>query len=135
MALKPTVVAAIDELRAAYPDHTICFEEDGGGGAFVGVDNLFLGEQYEPPRSWVGFRLTFQYPMADVYPHFVADGLKRKDGKPLGESFHSANQGFQPPTGSKITTMVSRRSNRRDPATETAAIKLEKVLAWIRSRQ
>jgi hypothetical protein len=73
--------------------------------------------------------------MADVYPHFVVDGLRRKDGKPLGESFQLNNQGWQPPSGTKIGTMISRRSNRRDPATETAVIKLEKVLAWIRSRQ
>lgn len=134
MALKPDVARAIDEIRAAYPEQTLSFEEDGEGGAFVEVDDLLLGEQYEPARSWVRFRITFQYPMADVYPHFVVDGLKRKGGRALGESFHLNNQGWQPPSGTKTATMISRRSNRRDPTTETAAIKLEKVLSWIRSR-
>jgi hypothetical protein len=135
MALKPDIVRAIEEIRAAYPKHEVSFEEDTEGGAFVEVTNLFLGEQYEPSTSWVRFRITFQYPTADVYPHFIVEGLRRKDGKPLGESFQLNNQGWQPPSGIKTGTMISRRSNRRDPATETAAIKLEKVLAWIRSRQ
>lgn len=134
MALTSGVAAAIKDIRAAYPNHTVSVEEDGDGGAFVEVDDLLLGEQYEPSRSWTGFRITFQYPMADVYPHFVINGLKRKDGQPLGESFQLDNQGWQPPGGIKVATMVSRRSNRRDPTTETAAIKLEKVLSWIRSR-
>jgi hypothetical protein len=134
MALKSDIARAIEEIRAAYPGHAVSFKEDGEGGAFVEVADLPLGEQYEPNTSWVRFRITFQYPMTDVYPHFVVDGLRRKDGKPLGESFQLNNQGWQPPSGTITTTMVSRRSNRRDPATETAAIKLEKVLAWIRSR-
>jgi hypothetical protein len=134
MALKTDVKRAIDELRGAYPNNTISVEEDDDGGAFVEMNDLFLGEQYEPKKSFMRFRVTFQYPMADVYPHFVTAGLKRKDGKPLGESFHPNNQGWQPPSGTTTTTMVSRQSNRRDPATETAAIKLEKVLVWIRAR-
>jgi hypothetical protein len=134
MALKDDVKVAIDEIRNAHPDNTVSVEEDGDGGAFVEVDNLVLGQQYDPEKSFVRFRITFQYPFADVYPHFVVAELKRKDSKPLGESFHSNNEGWQPPTGTTKTTMVSRRSERRDPTTETAAIKLEKVLAWIRSR-
>jgi len=134
MALTSDVMAAIEYIRVAHPDHNVSVEEDGNGGAFVEVDDLLLGEQYEPSRSWTGFRITFQYPMADVYPHFVINGLRRKDGRPLGEGFQLNNQGWQPPSGIKVATMVSRRSNRRDPTTETAAIKLEKVLSWIRSR-
>jgi hypothetical protein len=59
--------------------------------------------------------------------------LRRQDGKPLGEAFHLNNQ-WQHPSGTDLATMVSRRSNRRNPATETAALKLTKVLDWIRSR-
>src|SRR5438105_10306073 len=121
MPLKDDVKVAIDEIRNAYPDNIISVEEDGDGGAFVEVDNLGLGQQYDPEKSFVRFRITFQYPFAGVYPHFVVAGLKRKDGKPLGESFHSNNEGWQPPSSTTTTTMVSRRSNRRDPATETAA--------------
>lgn len=134
MALKPNVAVAIDEIRAAYSEHRVLIEEDGHGGAFVEIDGLKLGDQYQPQTSCVGFRITFQYPIADVYPHFVVNELKRTDGRLLGESFHSNNQGWQPPSGIKVRTMVSRRSNQRDPATETAALKLEKVLTWIRSR-
>src|ERR1700736_6558230 len=133
MALTSDVIAAIEDIRVAHPDHRVSVEEDGSGGAFVEVDDLLLGDQYEPSRSWTGFRITFQYPMADVYPHFVINGLRRKDGRPLGVGFQLNNQGWQPPSGIKVATMVSRRSNRRDPTTETAVIKLEKVLSWIRS--
>ncbi len=82
---------------------------------------------------WVGFQIVFQYPFADVYPHYFPAELRRTDGNGLGEGFH-ANNTFTRPSGSETAMMVSRRSNKRDPATETAAIKLAKVIDWIRSR-
>jgi hypothetical protein len=131
--IKQAVLEAIAEIQMRFPGHTVESEGDSEGGAFVIVQGLDIGGQYEPDRSWVGFRITFQYPFADVYPHYLVSELKRRDGRGLGEAFHP-NHRFEPPAGAKPATMVSRRSNRRDPATETAALKLAKVLEWIRSR-
>ena len=131
--MKDDVQRAIDEIRSAFPGVTLDIEPDPEGGAFVKAHDFDLGAQYDPERSWSAFRITFQYPFADIYPHFFVPTLRRKDGKPLGEAFHANNQ-WKHPGGDEPATMVSRRSQRRDPATETAALKLAKVLDWIRSR-
>ena len=123
------VAAAIEEIKAAFPDHRIDVEAESQGGAYVTVHDLSLGDTYQPSRSWVGCLITFQYPRADVYPHFLDPSLKRRDGAPLGEGFSGpidwhGRQGIQ----------VSRRSNHWDATTDTAALKLAKVLEWVRSR-
>jgi hypothetical protein len=130
--MKPEIEKAIQEIRVAFGDVEI--QPDENGGAYVRARDLVLGAQYEPEKSWSAFRITFQYPFADVYPHFFIPGLRRKDGRPLGEGFHSNGQVWEHPGGREPATMVSRRSTKRDPSTETAAIKLAKVLDWIRSR-
>lgn len=132
-SIKPAIQLAIDEIRSAFPGVTLDIEPDPEGGAFIKAHQFDLGNQYEPPQSWSAFRITFQYPFADVYPHFFVPNLRRQDGKPLGEGFHPNNQ-WQHPFGNETATMVSRRSNRRDADTETAALKLAKVIDWIRSQ-
>lgn len=132
--MKPEVEQAIEEIRLAFQGLTLDIEPDAEGGAFLRLHDILLGEQYKPEYSWSAFRITFQYPFADIYPHFFIPGLQRKDGKALGEGFHPNGQQWVHPSGSEPATMVSRRSNRRDPATETAAIKLAKVLDWMRSQ-
>ena len=132
------VQQAIEEIRIAFPGHPVEVESDEYEGAFVKVHDLPLGDRYEPSQSWIASRITFQYPHADVYPHFLVAGLKRKDGKPLGNEFQS-NKEWQTPTKqapakSEPATMISRRSKRLNPATDTAALKLQKVLDWIRSK-
>jgi len=131
--MKAEIETAIQEIRDAF-GCALEIERDADGGAFVKALNLELGPQYEPDRSWVAFRITYQYPFADVYPHMVVPNLRRRDGKALGEAFHSENQAWEPPSGRQPAVMVSRSSKHRDPAVETAAIKLAKVLDWIRTR-
>lgn len=131
--MKPDVQQAIEEIRAAFPGVSLEIEEDPEGGAFVTANDFALGEQFEPERSWCGFRITFQYPFADIYPHYFTPLLRRKNRQPLGEAFH-ANHQWEHPSRKDPATMVSRRSNHRNAATETAALKLAKVLDWIRSR-
>jgi len=132
--MKPEIQQAVDEIRSAFPNVLLDIEPDKEGGAYVRVHDCLVGAQYEPERSWSAFRITFQYPFADVYPHFFVHGLRRKDGRALGEGFHPENQKWEHPSGTEPATMVSRRSKRRDPSTETAALKLAKVLDWIRTR-
>jgi hypothetical protein len=132
--LKPAVAQAIAEIRSQFTGHIIEVFADDDGGAFVKVFGCELGESYEPALSWVGFRITFQYPQADVYPHFLIATLRRRDGRALGEAFNT-NQTWQPTDQkAEAAVMVSRRSNRLNPATDTAVLKLLKVLDWIRSR-
>jgi len=126
--VNPSISKAIDEVRAAFPDAEISVREEPDGGAVVFVEPVDPGEQYQRRSTWIGFRITFQYPYSDVYPHFVRGDLARADGQPLGE-------------GTSVTTFegrsavqISRRSNRLNPATDTAVMKLHKVLTWLRNR-
>lgn len=128
MTLKTSVQRAIEEIVASFAGHKVDVTEDGQGGARVGVHDLHVGDQYAAPTSQVAFALTFQYPEADVYPHFVVPRMTRADGSPLGPSFSDSSW------GDAAATQVSRRSNNRIQDLETAVIKLLKVLAWIRSR-
>jgi hypothetical protein len=127
------VQSAIEEIRSAFPRRKMDVEADPEGGAYVKVHDLSVGDHYEPSVSWIAFRITFQYPFADVYPHFCAPGLKRKDGRPLGERFNPNSQ-WQTPKSSEPAILMSRRSNRLDAETDTAAFKLAKVLDWMRTR-
>lgn len=126
--MTPEVAEAVDEIRSSFQESAVDVREDGEGGAVVFVEPVDPGPQYQQRSTWVGFRITFQYPYSDVYPHFVRGDLARVDGAPLGE-------------GTSVTTFegrpsvqLSRRSNRLNPEADTAVIKLHKVLAWLRSR-
>ncbi|MFT4176777.1 MAG: hypothetical protein QM627_08970 [Luteolibacter sp.] len=131
--IKPEVASAIDEIRRAYPSSEVEVTPDPDGGAYVKVSNLHIGSQFNPATSWCLFRITFQYPFADVYPHYFVDGLQKVSGEPQPQGIHVGNpcdvNGVNHPA-----TMVSRRSNRLNPATDTAALKLQKVLDWIRTQ-
>lgn len=128
VALTAEVAEGIEEIRQQCPNSTVTVTEDGQGGAYVVVDDVELGESYVPSRSWIGFQLTFQYPYSDVYPHFIAGGVTRADGAPPGEAMSPTHWQDRP------AIQVSRRSNRLTPGTDTAALKLLKVLDWIRRR-
>lgn len=130
--MNPPVLQAIDEIKAAFAGHTVEAVEDGEGGAFVRVHEVNFGDQYNPSSGWVTFRIMHNYSHADIYPHHLPPGIVRRNGQPLGEAFHVQDMNLGPFTGA--TTMVSRRSNRWNPAHDTAALKLHKVLEWIRSR-
>jgi hypothetical protein len=128
--MTPEVEAAIEEIKQTFVGHTVHVEPEAQGGAIVVVDDLAIGERYRPSISWFGFTIPFQYPRADVYPHFVTPDLQRVDGRGLG-------QGFSGPTSwnnNKSAIQISRRSNRWDPSLDTAAGKLLKVLEWVRNQ-
>jgi len=124
------VEEAIQELKSAYGPENVTSTPDSEGGAYVLVSNLFIGEKYTPSTIWCRFRITHMYPLAQVYPHFVNSELKRSDNQPLGEGFSSS-----PVVHNEIQTVqVSRTSKKWNPATDTAQIKLEKVLKWMIER-
>ncbi len=124
--MKAEVQRAIDEIRAAFSDHAVVVRDDGEGGAYVIVETLDPGAIYHQRSAWLGCRITFQYPYADVYPHFVDGSLSRLDGRPLGEGI-SPVQPFE----GRPAAQISRRTNHPDARFETAARKLLRILAWL----
>lgn len=124
--MTPEVSQAIEGIRSSYPDATFIVEEDGDGGVFVILETVNLGDRYVNPETWIGFQITYQYPNADVYPHFVRSDLARVDGRPLGEG--TATASFQ----KRNAIQCSRKSNQLNPSVDTAVLKLAKVLEWLR---
>ena len=119
----PDVVSAIEEIRANFPTSSITSSEDGEGGAYVILEDVPIPPGYSVDRSWIGFRITYSYPAADVYPHFVRPDLARVDGKALALSPSTFN--------GRPALQLSRRSTHWDPAHDTAALKLQKILTWM----
>jgi len=127
------VEQAIDEIRKGFPGRPIDVAPDDDGGAYVTVHDLLLGAQYLPSTSWIGFHITFQYPHAGIYPHYTTAALKRADGKALGEGIHQPRE-WKTPSHTEPATMLSRKSHGWHASRDTAAVKLQMVLEWIRTR-
>jgi len=127
--MTPDVEAAINELRRDFAGHQIDVEDEPQGGAYVIVHDLPLGDQYAPPCSWVGFLIHFQYPRSDIYPHFIDASVTRVDGKGWGG-------GISGPTDwrDRKVLQISRKSNHWNPNTDSAALKLAKVLEWLKQK-
>ena len=128
-AITPVIAEAIEEIHATFDTAVVTSRPDGEGGAYVRVDPVDPGPPYAQRATWIAFRVTAQYPYADVYPLFVRPDLGRVDGRPLGD-------GMTPVTDfdGQPAIQVSRRSNHLNPATDSAALKVLKVLAWMASR-
>src|SRR5436190_27729 len=127
-AITPIIEKAIADIRSCFPNCKVETEPDGSGGAHVLVHDVSLGPPYMQNKIWVGFNITFQYPYADVYPHFTCAELSRVDGRALGEGIGTAAN-----YRGKAAIQISRRSNKLNPATDTAALKLLKVMQWLRT--
>jgi hypothetical protein len=126
VALKEPVALAVDELRKAFTASQVTVREDGQGGAYVIVESVPL-RGFRQAASWIGFRITFQYPYADCYPHFVASVLLRADGSSPLRTGITAGHTFE----GRAALQLSRRSNRLNPQTDTAFLKLKKVVRWL----
>lgn len=127
--MTPEVEQAIAEIKQTFPGHPIDIEPEAQGGAYIIIHNLLIGEKYIPSVSWFGFLIGFQYPHADVYPHFIDGSLQRADGQRLGAGF-SGSMTWR----NQKAIQVSRRSLRLNPGIDTAATKLTKVLSWLKSQ-
>ena len=123
----PAVAKAIEEIRCTFEGCEAEVEPDGSGGAVVVVQGVPMGAPYVQADVWFGFHITFQYPYADVYPHFTNPDLARSDGGTLGSGFGTGSFRGQ------AAIQISRRSNRLNPETDTAALKLLKVVTWMKS--
>lgn len=138
--MKPDVAEAIEEIRGGFPKNTVRVNEDPDGGARVIVDDLDIGPAFSPTVSWIGFHITFPYPDADVYPHFLDAGVKyvgsgsTPNESPDGNLPTAMSRGALMPGFELPAIQISRRSNRRNAETDTALQKLLRVLEFLRSR-
>src|SRR3712207_1372280 len=107
----PEVEEAVAEIRAAFPGNEVRATLLETGGVEVTVEDINLTERYEPPTTFVGFRIEHSYPYSDVYPHFVRPDLRKADGAALPSPGMVPGQQWQ----GRPAIMVSRRSNRWDP--------------------
>lgn len=128
MGRTPEVEAALGEIRLAHPTATLAARDDGQGGALVIVEPLALGPPYAQDLTWIGFHITHLHPQADIYPHHVRGDLSRLDGGGLGSGTGASS--FE----GRSSIQLSRRSNRRDAVADTALLKMERILAWLRSK-
>jgi len=122
-----TVVRAIEEIRHNFEDCVVETNPDGHGGTSVVVRGIPMGHPYVQPKIWVGFLITQQYPYADVYPHFTNAELARVDGNDVGGGFGTAFFQDQP------AIQISRRSNKLNREQDTAALKLLRVIKWMKN--
>jgi hypothetical protein len=126
-SIGPAIAEGIEQIRGSFAASVVTVDGDGSGGAWVNIDSVPLGPSYEQEESWIAFLITFAYPEADVYPHFVRPDLSRVDGAALGAGVAQTAWG---PSGNP-GMQLSRRSNRLNPAIDTAATKVLKVLKWL----
>lgn len=138
--MKAEVDAAIEQLKGAGIGTGVQVKEDSDGGAYVIVDDVPIGNSFDPETSWVGFHIVWSYPDADVYPHFADPGLRyvgtgattneHADGNlPAAVSRSATMPGFELPA-----IQISRQSRHRDPETDTALQKLLRVIDFLRTR-
>lgn len=122
------VEQAIQLIRDAFGEHTINVTEESQGGAYVEIIDISLSETYAQGKTWIGFLITFQYPEAEVYPHFVRPDLSRRDGKNLEGGFSRTSW------RNKEVTQLSRKTKNFSPDSDHALTKLMKVIEWLNSQ-
>src|SRR6266567_825288 len=138
--MKPAVEAAVAEIRAGLPGHEVCLKPDSDGGAYVIVEGAEIGHHFAPATTWVGFQITWAYPDADVYPHFIDPAL-RYIGQGDAPNHHA--EGNLPKAMTRDATMpgfglaamqVSMVSRHRNAATHSALHKLVRIIEFLASR-
>lgn len=126
--MNPEVEQAVAELRRCFGDAVVVACPKDDGGAVVTIDPIDLGPGYAPQQTWIKFQISFQYPLADVYPLFVRPDLARADGQPHGEAITQAKFEGEP------ALQLSRSSSHLDVEVDTAVLKVTKVIQWLRER-
>jgi len=138
--LKAEVENALAEIAAGMPGKKLESKEDDSGGAVALVHDLAIGSSFDPSTSWIGFHVTFAYPDADVYPHFLGPEIRYVGDGDAPNQHPDGNLPTAMTRGASLALFdlpaiqVSRRSNRRDAGTDSALQKLLRVLDFLRSR-
>lgn len=138
--MKPEVEAAIEQLEDAGVGTEIRTKPDPNGGAYVIVDDIAVGDSFEPKTSWIGFHVLWSYPDADVYPHFLDAGLRyvgsgsAPNQHPDGNLPKALTRGAKMPGFDLPAIQVSRRSNHRNKQSDSALQKLLRIVDFLESR-
>lgn len=128
MPIAPSVVElAVAAIRDQFVGHAVNTVSDGAGGVFVTIEDIALGPNYTPDVTWLGFHINSAYPHSDVYPHYIGR-VTRLDNGAHGVAVQPVDWQGRP------ALQLSRRSNRWNSATDTAAFKAEKVITWFRAQ-
>ena len=125
--LRTPVDRAIEEVREQFAGHPVVVTREPGGDAVVIIEDVRIGDQYNPDTTWMGFRISAAYPNADVYPHNIGP-VARLDGAAHGSAIQQVTW------HSRAALQLSRRSAGWNPRRDTAALKAAKVLAWFAGR-
>jgi hypothetical protein len=126
--LNPEVRQGLDELAVLFGELSVVPE--GQGGARVTIKSLPLPGGLNRSESWCGFVIPYNYDDAQVYGHHFPADLRRADGQQLdGPGFnYSGNWDGAP------ALIVSRSSPGWRKGTDTAALKLVKVIEFLKRR-
>jgi hypothetical protein len=119
--------AAVAAVQAHFDQTTVTTVPDGNGGVYVLIGQVDVGPTYTPSTTWLGFQLSAAYPDADVYPHYTGL-LTRTDGQAHGAAIQQTTWQGRP---DQPAQQISRRSNRWNPAVDTAVNKAARILAWL----
>ena len=126
--MNPEVKEAVAQLRASFPGVTVTSQQDSDGGAIVTMYPIDPGPSFGQSETWLKFAISYQYPYSDLYPLFVRVDLTRADGGNHGPGITVGSFCGEP------ALQLSRRSNRRDPALDTAARKVARVIEWLQKQ-
>ena len=126
--MKAEVEQAVKELRRCFSNAEVLVDAKPDGGAVVTIDPVDLGPGYIPRQTWIRFAISYQYPYADIYPLFVCPDLARVVGKPHGEGITLGSFEGEP------AMQLSRRSNHLDTSSDTATLKVTKVIQWLKDQ-
>ena len=137
--MKAAVAEALKELAEGMPNAIVSHLEDDDGGAYVVVEPVDIGPSFEPRHTWAGFHVTYAYPEADVYPHFISGNVKyigaadtpnkHADGDLPVPLSRGKMPGFERPA-----VQISRRTKSPDGETYSALYKLRRVIDLLKRR-
>jgi hypothetical protein len=124
--MKPEVAAAIEDLRAQFPNSTVTAVDDTAGGAYFFIEELDLNERFLPRKTWLGGRIVDGYPYADIYPIFIGGDVQRVDGRPF-ETPITGGHNWQ----GRPAIQISRANRNVQTSPQTARSKVLKVLHFL----
>jgi hypothetical protein len=126
--LNPAVRQGLDELQLVFGELKVV--PDGQGGARVTVTCVPLPPGLSRGETWAGFLVPFNYDDVQVYGHHFPRDLRRADGAVFeGPGFSYGGTWEERPS-----LVVSRSSQNWRKGADTAALKLVKVIEFLRSR-
>lgn len=119
------VEEVVQHLREEFPDATVTFTPDGGGGGNVIIEPVQI-PGCTPASTWLGANLGPLVPLADIYPVYIGPDVKRLDGTPLSGPLSANSFAGRP------ATQVSRKTHTLVATPHAAALKFRRVLDFVK---